>query len=96
MHIAVGWAMSLSALSIPLQQYVNKDTSDGKGGAHKRELHYSYGSEMTNKSREQSEVRVPFDKCYCSPHDLFQAFLPPPSVDGLNAQPVMASFLHII
>lgn len=75
---------------------MNQDTSDGKGGARKREPHYSCGSEMTNKSREQSEERVPFDKCYCSPHDLFWAFLPPPSVNGLNALPVMASFLHII
>lgn len=75
---------------------MNQDTSDRKGGAHQREPHYSCESETTNKSREQSEERVPFDKCDCSPHDLSWAFLPPPSENGLNAVPVMASFLHII
>lgn len=75
---------------------MNQDTSDRKGGAYKREPHYSCENEMMNKSREQSEVRVPFDKCFCPPHDLFWAFLPPLSMSGLNVVPVMASFLHII
>ena len=75
---------------------MNQDTSDGKGGAHEREPHYSSESEARNKSREQSEERVPSDKCSRSPRDLFRAFLPPASVKGLNAAPVMASSLHII
>lgn len=43
--------------------------SEGRGPG--EEPHYSWESEMMNKSSKQSGERVPFDKCESSPHDLF-------------------------
>lgn len=74
---------------------MNQDTSDREGGAHKRESHYSCESETTNKSRK-SEERVPLTNVTVLPMIYSGLFFSPPSINGLNAVPVMASFLHII
>lgn len=73
---AVGLAVICICFAHPTTEVYESSRKWWKGRAHWWESHYSWASEMMNKSREQSGGRVPFDKWVGSPHDLFRAFFP--------------------